>query len=204
MFKLHIHAQADNWQKFNRRNNDPRFKPFKEKIFKRDKDQCQFCGFHANVHMSVVNLDHNYQNNKTTNMVTACPMCVDTLFLEMCGRLSSGGGTIIFLPEISQTDLIGMTHVAFCAKHTSESYQSLSDGLLSTFKLRAKSVEKVFGKGLSQPHLLGQLMIDTPLQDQQKFFKTIHQNLRFLPDPNRYQKQLDDWRKMEETEDPKE
>lgn len=138
MFDLHIHAQEDNWRLFNIRAKDPRFSEIKKSIFARDKHKCQFCGFTAKSHMEVVNIDHNYSNNKTTNLVTSCPMCYHSLFLEMTGKSSFGGGLMIYLPEISQNDLNGLTHIAFCAEQSTEIYKKISDNIFSTLKLRAK------------------------------------------------------------------
>lgn len=201
MFDLHIHAQEDNWRLFNIRAKDPRFAKIKQSIFARDKHKCQFCGFTAKSHMEVVNLDHNYGNNKTTNLVTACPLCYHSLFLEMTGKTSFGGGLMIYLPEISQNDLIGLTHIAFCAKQTTETYQSISDNIFSTLKLRAKYVEKNIGKGFSKPDLLGKLMIDTPVKDQKKLKSALKKSIRFLPDPLLYKDQIVAWSEETEIED---
>lgn len=201
MFNLQIHAQEDNWRLFNLRAKDPNFTKYKTSILERDNHKCQFCGFTAQSHMEVVNLDHNYGNNKTTNLVTACPLCVNTLFLEMTGKTSFGGGLMIYLPEISQNDLIGMTHIAFCAKQTTETYQAISENLFSTLKLRAKYVEKHIGKGFSKPDLLGKLMIDTPVKDQKKLKSALKKSIRFLPDPLMYKDQIIAWSEELNTEE---
>ena len=201
MFNLQIHAQEDNWRLFNLRAKDPNFTKYKTSILERDNHKCQFCGFTAQSHMEVVNLDHNYGNNKTTNLVTACPLCVNTLFLEMTGKTSFGGGLMIYLPEISQNDLIGMTHIAFCAKQSTETYQAISENLFSTLKLRAKYVEKHIGKGFSKPDLLGKLMIDTPVKDQKKLKSALKKSIRFLPDPLMYKDQIIAWSEELNTEE---
>lgn len=201
MFNLEIHAQEDNWRLFNLRSKDPNFTKYKTSILNRDNNKCQYCGFTAQSHMEIVNLDHNYGNNKTTNLVTACPLCVNTLFLEMTGKTSFGGGLMIYLPEISQNDLIGMTHIAFCAKQTTENYQAISENLFSTLKLRAKYVEKHIGKGFSKPDLLGKLMIDTPVKDQKKLKSALKKSIRFLPDPLMYKDQIIAWSEELNTEE---
>lgn len=201
MFDLHIHAQEDNWRLFNIRAKDPRFANIKKSILARDKHKCQFCGFVAKSHMEVVNLDHNYRNNKSTNLVTSCPLCRHAMFLEMTGKTTFGGGVMIYLPEISQNDLIGLTHTAFCAKQTTETYQNISDNIFSTLKLRAKYVEKNLGKGLSKPDLLGKLMIDTPVKDHKKLMSALKKSIRFLPDPMMYKDQIIDWSEETDIED---
>ena len=201
MFDLHIHAQEDNWRLFNIRAKDPRFKDYKEKILKRDDHKCQFCGFVAKSFMEVVNLDHNYHNNKSTNLVTSCPMCRHSMFLEMTGHTTYGGGLMIYLPEMSQNDVIGLTHTAFCAKQSTDTYQSICDNLFSTLKLRAKHVEKYYGKGYSKPSLLGQLMIDTPTKNRNQLHAEIKKNIRYLPDPLLYKDQILVWSKETDTED---
>ena len=65
--------------------------------------------------MEVINKDENYKNNTLDNMVTACPLCAQYSFLEHVGQGEFGGGTLIYLPEVSAESLNGLCHVLFCA-----------------------------------------------------------------------------------------
>jgi intracellular multiplication protein IcmJ len=203
MFDLHLDAQVDNWRLFNTRAKDPRFKDTKDFILERDNHQCQFCGFSAKSHMEVVNLNGNYLDNKTTNMVTTCSICQQCHFVDMVGNYENSGGLIVYLPEISQGQLNALAHVLFAAKHLQTSHQKAAKEIVNTIKLRSKIVEKSFAKGASSPSLLGRLIIDTPVKDKYKLYDIIRKKLRLLPDADAFRAQYLDWSK-ENSEQPEE
>ncbi len=104
-FSLKLLAVAGAWRLFAARKADTAFANFSEKILERDRYTCQFCGFQAKQFQEVVNLDHNYRNNKAANMATACCFCAQCFFIEAVGQSEYGGGTLIYLPEVKQVDL---------------------------------------------------------------------------------------------------
>ena len=137
------------------RKADPAFLDFGKKILERDEYTCQFCGFQAKQYQEIVNLDNNYLNNKTTNLVTACCFCTQGFFLEAVGKNEYGGGALIYLPEISQNELNSFCHVLFCAIANATNYRTDAQNVYRTLKLRAKIVEQELGEGLQNPTLLG-------------------------------------------------
>src|ERR1700730_2887415 len=114
MYPVELKVQPGAWRLFVTRKEDPAFRKFSEKVFKRDNYTCQYCGFQAKEFQEVVNIDQNYRNNKLTNLVTACCFCAQCFFLDAVG-VSYGGGTLIYMPEISQTELNSFCHILFCA-----------------------------------------------------------------------------------------
>src|SRR3990167_6202994 len=115
MHDLALHASAESWRLFMLRRADPAFRNFSDKVFQRDQYLCQFCGFQARDYQEVINLDQNYQNNKLDNLITSCCLCAQCYFLQAVGVSDYGGGTMVFLPEMTQGGLNSFCHVLFCA-----------------------------------------------------------------------------------------
>lgn len=104
MPRIQLKAVPGAYLLFSRRKADSAFRKFQQKIFMRDRFACQFCGFQARDHQEVVNLDHNYRNNKVNNLVTACVFCTQCFFMESIGMANEGGGTLVYLPEMSKSN----------------------------------------------------------------------------------------------------
>lgn len=190
---IHLGIHVDAWRLFCLRNGDPAFSDFRDKVFERDHHTCQFCGFQANIYQDVVNLDQDYQNNKLSNMVTACCFCSQCFFMESIGKAEYGGGTMVYLPEISQADLNGLCHVLFCAISSNTDYMPTAQAILGGMKQRSKLVEEKLGEGMSSPARLSQMLIDTPMDNREAITRTILSDLRVLPSRTRFKTQLDAW-----------
>ena len=174
------------------RDLDEKFMKYAAQVKDRDQHQCQFCGFQSMQCMKVINLDHNYRNNMMSNLVTSCPFCIQALFIEGVGTLMPGGGTLLYLPEISQAKLSALTHVLFAAIVNGSSFSAKADSYLKTLKLRAKDVEKAYGKGMSDPAFMGKMLIDTP--DVSKIDADLMlKDLRLLPSLKHFEADVLSW-----------
>lgn len=174
------------------RRADPAFQAFGKKVFRRDNYTCQYCGFQARDYQEIVNLDQNYYNNKLSNMVTACCFCTQCFFIESVGQGGYGGGTLIFLPEISQNDLDSFCHVLFCAIANDTGYKNVAQNIYRNFKMRAQIVEEQFGEGASNPAVFGQLLIDTKAKERSNYQEML-KNLRLLPSRASFRTQIESW-----------
>jgi len=190
---IQLSATSGMWRLFAIRKADPAFLDFANKILERDKYTCQFCEFQAKQYQEIVNLDHNYLNNKATNLVTACCFCTQCFFLEAVGKNEYGGGTLIYLPEISQNELNGFCHVLFCAIANATGYQTDAQNIYRTLKSRSKIVEQNLGEGMHNPTLLGQMLIDSHISDREKTSNEILKNLRLLPSHEKFSEQIKVW-----------
>lgn len=144
-----------------RRKLDPRFTDFSSKIFARDQFCCQFCGLESKSHHEIINLDHNYFNNKAMNLVTACVFCTQCVFLESVGAGGQGGGVLIYLPEIEQNYLNGLCHLLFSAMNNNIEYKESAQDAYRHLKLRAQIIEDEWGENMQDPALFGQLLIES-------------------------------------------
>jgi len=190
MYPLELKIQPGNWRVFAARKAQRNFDRFAEKIFRRDNHTCQFCGFQAREFQEVLNLDQNYYNNKLPNMVTACCFCTQCFFLESVG-VSYGGGTLIYLPDITQANLNSFCHVLFCAITNDTGYRTTAQSVYRTFKFRSQVVEQQFGEGTSDPSVFAQLLFDS--QQNIGEHKDLLDNLRLLPSRARFRKHIERW-----------
>jgi len=188
---IRVTASAGAWRLYSARQADPRFKAFQKKVFQRDNHTCQFCGFQAQSFQEVINLDGNYTHNKLANLVTACCFCAQCFFIESVGVGGYGGGTLIYLPELSQVELNSLCHVLFCAITNDTGYKSTAQGIYRSFKFRSQPVEEKLGEGTSDPAILGRLLIDsnTDSATRDKLF----QDIRLLPSRAKFRRQIERW-----------
>ncbi|MBU0743825.1 MAG: type IVB secretion system protein IcmJDotN [Gammaproteobacteria bacterium] len=193
LYPIKLAAIPEGWRLFSVRKADPAFKQFKDQVLERDQYMCQYCGFQTKKYQEIVNLDNDYRNNKFDNMVTACCFCSQCFFLEAVGKDDYGGGILIYLPEISQTDLNGFCHVLFCAMSNDTSYMTNSQDIYRNLKSRSKVIEEYLGEGMSDPALFGLMLIDALDKDRNKIEKEILSSLRLLPSYSKFSKQVKEW-----------
>ncbi len=189
---IHLQAKPGNWRIFSARKADKAFLAFQKKIFNRDKYTCQFCGFQARLFQETVNVDGNYQNNKSSNLATSCCFCAQCFFLESVGMGEYGGGTLVYLPELTQGELNSFCHVLFCAITNNTGYKNSAQTIYRSFKFRSQIVEDKFGEGTSDPVSFGQLLIDSEITDFQTTEK-IFKNIRLLPSRAKFRRQIEKW-----------
>lgn len=191
-YPIQLQAKPGVWRIHTARKADKAFLAFQKKIFIRDKYTCQFCGFQAKLFQEVVNIDGDYQNNKVSNLATACCFCEQCFFLDSVGMADYGGGSLIYLPEISQGELNSFCHVLFCAITNNTGYKSSAQTLYRSFKFRSQAVEDKYGEGTSDPAVFGQLLIDLNITDFQTN-QTIFKNIRLLPSRAKFRNQIEKW-----------
>lgn len=190
LIKLNVNPEG--WRVFTARKSDAGFLAFSKKVFRRDNYACQFCGFQAREFQEVINLDQNYYNNKLSNMVTACCFCAQCFFLDSIGVGGYGGGTLIYLPEITQNNLDSFCHVLFCAITNDTGYKSTAQAVYRSFKLRAQNIEEQFGEGTSTPSTFGQLLIESRAKESE-YYDAVLKDIRLLPSRASFRTQIERW-----------
>ncbi|UTC24395.1 type IVB secretion system protein IcmJDotN [Candidatus Comchoanobacter bicostacola] len=178
---------------FATRNLDPAFERFAKQVKQRDRHMCRFCGFKSVSAMTVVNINHDYRDNKMSNLATSCPFCLQAHFIEAVGSLLPGGGTLIYLPEMTQNQLSALTHVCFAAIVNGSPHALDSDRYIRSLKLRSSPVEKQYGKHMSDPKFMGRMLIDTPVNDIEERKAIMLKDLRLLPSLKYFEKAILDW-----------
>lgn len=188
---LELQASLGAWRLYAARKIDPKFESFQRKVFQRDKYRCQYCGFQASLYQDVINIDGNFFNNKVSNLATACCFCAQCYFVESVGVGGFGGGTLIYLPEMTQPQLNSICHVLFCAITNNTGYKTTAQTLYRSFKFRAQIVEDKFGEGTSDPAVLGQLIIDAGATQNE--MKKIFTHVKLLPSRAKFRVQIERW-----------
>lgn len=190
--EITLQAISGNWRVYAARKADPAFKNFQKRVFMRDRFVCQFCGFQAKLYQEVVNIDADYSNNKLSNLATACCFCAQCFFIESAGVGDYGGGTLVYLPEMTQGELNSMCHVLFCAITNNTGYKSTAQSIYRSYKFRSQIVEDKYGEGSSDPAIFGQMLIDSGITDFQTM-QTMLKNVRVLPSRAKFRTQIEKW-----------
>jgi intracellular multiplication protein IcmJ len=192
VYPLQLNANPEGWRIFSARKADKAFLAFSKKVYRRDNYACQFCGFQAREYQEIINVDQNYFNNKLSNLATACCFCTQCFFLDAVGVGGYGGGTLIYMPEISQNNLDSFCHVLFCAIANDTGYKNTAQNIYRSFKLRAQAIEEQFGEGTSNPGIFGQLLIESRSKESQ-YYDTLMNDLRLLPSRAAFRTQIERW-----------
>lgn len=194
MHELRLAVNLNGWRVFVRRREDKAFLPVAERVYERDNYTCQYCAFQAKQFQEIVNLDGNYANNKIRNLITACCFCSQCLFLESIGIDDVGGGQLIYLPEMSQSDLNSFCHVLFCAMGNGTGYQDTAQAIYRSLKFRSQPIENKFGAGTSNPAVFGQLIMEYQINNADSNpHPDLLNDLRLLPSFTKFKVQLDGW-----------
>ncbi len=193
--ELNLMLGEENWQNYTRRNFDENFSNFRQRILDRDDYTCQLCGFQASSFMDIFNLDGDYRNNAQDNLVVSCPFCIQCHFLEMVGKTDFGGGSLIYLPEMTQIELNGLVHILFIAIANTTDFSVEAQNIFNSLRLRSKSLEKAYGDGMSNPHIMGQMLIDTPMSNREDVKNQMLNGVRLLPSLTKFERQVEAWAK---------
>lgn len=193
MSELQLAVNLTGWRLFIKRRSDSGFQPFAKRVYERDQYTCQFCGFQAQEFQEIVNLDGNYLNNKLDNLVTACCFCAQCLFMQAVGIDEMGGGQIVYLPEMKQSNLNSFCHVLFVAMGNTTGFQEGAQTIYRSLRFRSQLIENKFGAGMSNPATMGQMILEYQETHPDTSFERLMKDIRLLPSYTKFKVQLDTW-----------
>lgn len=166
-----------------------RLSKLRDKILVRDNYTCQGCGWRSKQWQEIHHKDGDHRNNKESNLETLCPLCHQVFHLPQAG--ATGGGSVIWLPEIDQATLNRMCISIFVAmrdpKHPFHNTANLING---DFEARRATMEAAFG--CSDPGIVAQCLLkmkDEDYKNRSEYLKP----LRLLSHPSRFQYEIEYW-----------
>ncbi|MGE4349418.1 MAG: type IVB secretion system protein IcmJDotN [Candidatus Berkiella sp.] len=196
LLPIRLNAMKGNWLSFQSRKRNPKFQLIKSTVLQRDHYTCRYCGFFSKEFHDVVNIDHNYKNNHLSNLATACCFCSQCFFIDSIGLADGTGGTIIYLPEISQYSLNNICRVLFCSSDKDSAYRGKLKSVIMSFRDRSNEVLNCFGPHSDQPKVFGQAWIDAQLPNiTQVQNHEILRHLKLMPAKEAFSKQIEYWKK---------
>ena len=186
--KLKLSGELNNWESFKARKKNKKFLAITEKVLKRDKNTCRFC-YYQGYALEVINYDNNYKNNTPSNFLTACVFCARCTLLDSYKLDYAGGDRIVYLPELSQTQLNQMCRILFFEASKEDNSEAAYNAKMILAKLldRAGWLDEKANAKLSHPGLFLYY-----LHDASKSVDLVNK-LRWLPDINEYQAAIKLW-----------
>jgi len=190
-----LEARRGNWPRFRARRSNKDFQQLEQQILARDKNTCLYCGFSCDKYQVVVNRNHDYSQGQSTpnNLATACVFCAQCFFLDGIGRENSWGGTLIYLPEISQSDLNHFCRVLFSSMLRDAPYKGKLQTAYLSLKDRENIINETFGPKSSDPYTFGEALIDCNFSPEQLKHPIIAQ-MRLLPDRKCFTREIQYWK----------
>lgn len=181
-------------------DEDPRMMKIIDKIFERDKYTCQFCGWRSKKYQEIHHLDHNHDNFNEKNLVTACPCCHQVFHLPSVSL--SKGGVMIWLPEIPQNVLNNLCINLFMAMENPE-MENMAKSIYIDLERRKDFVNQYISNNNIygyDPAIFAEALIE--LQEHENIVSKFHENLRILPNPNKFKTQILHWVKEKKINNP--
>lgn len=195
LLPITISAKRGNWPRFKARRNNKSFLKLEQQIFARDQNTCRYCGFSSERYQVVVNINQDYGPGQSTpnNLATACVFCAQCFFLDGIGHENNWGGSLIYLPEISQADLNHFCRVLFASMLRDAPYKGKLQTVYLSLKDRENIVNDTFGPKSSDPYVFGQTLIDSNLTAEQLQHPMLQQ-IRLLPDRKCFTEEILYWK----------
>lgn len=164
-------------------------KDLRQKIFERDNHTCQACGWRSERFQEIHHKNDNHSDYREENLQTLCPLCHQVFHLPIAA--STNGGTIIWLPEISQEKLnLLCVGILVAMKDRAGKWGGVARTLFSTLEARKAFVDENLGR--SDPGAVAQVLINLKPEDYARRADFVGA-LRLLPYASRFETQIDYW-----------
>jgi intracellular multiplication protein IcmJ len=144
-----------------------------EQVFKRDDNTCRFCGFHATQFQRIVpSIEAG-----DPPFATACGFCEQCVMLDRVGL--SGAGLLIWLPEITQSDLNNLLRAIYVARAAAGEIATHATRALDALMGRRSDVKKRLGT--DDPLILSTVLHESLTDDEYEHAPAKLEGIRLLP-----------------------
>lgn len=128
----------------------------KKAVLERDGQTCQCCGFRSEKYQEIHYIDQNRRNLSMNNLTTTCIFCHQCYNLDLANTMRSG--VLVWLPEISQTDLHHIMRAVYVARISqgpmAESARATLDALMARREEARRRIQT------DDPYVLSSVMRD--------------------------------------------
>lgn len=159
----------------------------KQKVFARDDHTCRCCGFRSMKYQDTLYLNGRTDDLRLENMATTCIFCHQCFNLDQVTLMRSG--VLVWLPEISQTELHHVVRAIFVAR--------ISQGPVAEAARRALDVlmkrrdEARARLGTDDPYILASVLRDYISNKSYEMRGAKLDGIRLLPLDRRVIKEAD-------------
>lgn len=161
----------------------------RDKILSRDHHTCQGCGWKSKDWQEIHHRNGDHRDHSEGNLETLCPLCHQVFHLPIAA--ATGGGSIIWLPEMPQGELNLLCIGLFVAmKNPKGRWAGIARTVFSALESRKSFMDEHLGR--SDPGVLAQVLINlTPEEYARR--EAMVGSLRLLPYAARFQGAIDYW-----------
>lgn len=131
-------------------------KELKQKIFARDGDTCQCCGFKSKKYQDVLFLNGEPTDTTDANLKTTCIFCHQCFNLDKISTMRSG--VLLWLPEVSQADLHHISRAIYVARISQGPMADAARKALDNLMQRREEVRRRIGT--DDPYILSTVLKD--------------------------------------------
>lgn len=170
------------------------------KIGSKCQYRCAYCGWEDPETNELSHIDMNHMNNHESNIEMVCMLCHQFQHLGQAGANNSG--SMIFLPDITQEQLNSLIRVLWVAAGDKENIASqTAENLLVIFEQTAIQISENYTEAALNPDFWAELMIkikESKEENEIKLYENrqdMFKNILMLPTPQRYEKEIELWRK---------
>lgn len=114
----------------------------RQRIFSRDDNECQYCGFKSEKFQLVHVKDGDMDNKSDDNLVTSCIFCHQCFHVDKVSDMKSG--TLIWMPEISQAQVHHLARSIYVGRITQGPMADIARRTLEMImKRREEAIERI-------------------------------------------------------------
>ncbi len=162
-------------------------KDAKQKIFDRDDNTCQCCGFQSNKYQEVLFLNGNENDLSEANVKTSCIFCYQCFNLDKISVMRSG--VLLWLPEIKQTDLHHIARAIYVARISQGPIADAARKSLDALMQRRNVIRERIGT--DDPYILATVLKDYLTNSHYKNRDKKMEGVRLFPLDRRIIKESD-------------
>jgi intracellular multiplication protein IcmJ len=134
----------------------------RKRIFERDNNTCQYCGFESQKFHLVHVRDGNPRNASDDNLATSCIFCHQCFHIDKIADMKSG--TLIWMPEMTQAQVHHMARSIYVARITQGPMAEIARNTLEMVMKRR--VEALGRLKTDDPKILSLVLRDYVTRDQ--------------------------------------